>query len=222
MIKAQIIIEMTDGQLYTYVNSHLADKAETDNNGNYIFKGEPGKYYMYTGEDGDEYDDQDSAGMAKADYEALLSDAAGTSGYLHFPDGYDELLIPRDKEINNEDAFTRVKLPRENVKSIKLVETHVVYPFGRPSADYIAKPPKMGELYSIPKEVKTTYDRYVSMPVVKENKVNNFNDFEFVYYRKPKTEQWIEIDNENFTVDFDCELVGEINGIKGGVSFYKA
>ena len=47
MIKAQILIEMIDGQLYTYVNSHLADKDEKDAKGNYIFKGEPGKYYMY-------------------------------------------------------------------------------------------------------------------------------------------------------------------------------
>lgn len=43
---------MIDGQLYTYVNSHLADKDEKDTKGNYIFKGEPGKYYMYTGEEG--------------------------------------------------------------------------------------------------------------------------------------------------------------------------
>ena len=83
MIKAQILIEMIDGQLYTYVNSHLADKDEKDAKGNYIFKGEPGKYYMYTGEEGDEYDDQDSAGMAKADYEALLADVATPSGYVH-------------------------------------------------------------------------------------------------------------------------------------------
>ena len=221
MIKAQILIEMIDGQLYTYVNSHLADKDEKDAKGNYIFKGEPGKYYMYTGEEGDEYDDQDSAGMAKADYEALLADVATPSGYVHFPDGFDELLIPRDKEINNTDAFTRVKLPRDKVKSIKLVETHVVYPFGRPNDDYIAKAPKTEELYTIPKEVKTTYERYVAMPVVNGNSVVNFDDFDAVYYRKPKFEQWIEVEEDDI-IDFDCELVGEKDGIKGGVVFYKA
>ena len=75
MIKAQIIIEMKDGALYSYANHFLEEKDDVvDRKGNYTFKGEPGKYYMYTGEDGDEYKDQNEPGMAKADYEYLLKD----------------------------------------------------------------------------------------------------------------------------------------------------
>ena len=231
MIKAQIIIEMKDGALYTYANHFLEEKDDVvDRKGNYTFKGEPGKYYMYTGEDGDEYKDQNEPGMAKADYEYLLKDVKKETGYLTFPEAnglpafsngtLDEIEIPRDKEVGNTKAFTRTKLPRDFVKTIKLVETVVPYPFGRPKEDVLLKAPKTEELYSIPREIKTTYERYVSLPVVKDGVITNFDDFDTVYFRKPKTEQWIEV--EGSTVNFECELVGEVNGIKGGISYYRA
>lgn len=230
MIKAQIIIEMKDGALYSYANHFLEEKNDiVDNNGNYTFKGEPGKYYMYTGEDGDEYADQNEPGMVKADYEYLLEDVKKGTGYLTFPEAdglpvssngtLEEIEIPRDKEVGNTKAFTRTKLSRDFVKTIKLVETVVAYPFGRPKEDVLLKAPKTEELYSIPREIKTTYERYVSLPVVKDGVITNFDDFDTVYFRKPKTEQWLEV--EENTIDFECELVGEVNGIKGGISYYR-
>ena len=235
MIKAQILIEMKDGSLYTYANHFLEEKdADVDFNDNYTFKGEPGKYYMYTGEKGDTYETQDEPGQIKADYEYLLRDVEVGTGYLTFPEdknaelpvssngNVDEIEISRDKEVGNSKAFSRTKLKRDFVKCIKVVETEVAYPFGRPNPSYIAKAPKTEELYTIPKEIKTTYERYVPLVVVDSDDgfISNFEDFDFVYYRKPKMEQWIEAE-ETDIINFDCELVGEIDGIKGGITFFK-
>lgn len=233
MIKAQILIETIDGSTYSYVNSFLKEKNGNDLAGNKKFAGVSGKYYMYTGYEGDTFEDQNEPGMLKADYE-FLTTAILANGYLKLPETdsaaatsgnlIEELILPRDKEIGTSTAVSRVKLQTKFIKDVKIVETEVAYPFGRAKENELAVAPKTEEIYTIPSEVQKTYKRYVPLPIVKNGEVINFDDFTEVYYREPITRQfqndWKELETKNINSE-ECEIYGAINEYSGGVVYYK-
>ena len=96
----------------------------------------------------------------------------------------DEIEIPRDKEVGNTKAFTRTKLPKI-CKNYKAVETVYHIHFGDQKKMYYLKHKNRRALF-YSREIKTTYERYVSLQF-KRWCDNNFDDFDTVYFRKPKT-----------------------------------
>ncbi|MFW6281351.1 MAG: hypothetical protein ACOC1O_00975 [bacterium] len=110
MIKARILISLTNGKEYVYVNPTVTDS-----------NGVNEKYYAYTNEDGDKYANQTGAGKVAGDYATILTNAE-TAGWLVFPDGGTLITVKNREQPNSSKALIRTSIKTEQISDITVVE----------------------------------------------------------------------------------------------------
>lgn len=114
MIKAWIEIILDNGQLIKYVNETV-----TDSNG--VNK----EYYAYTGEAGDQYADQTTAGQIKSDYEAIVASFSVPDNPLSFPESSGattELVRRNDDQRESLVGNIRTVVNSSIINTIRVVE----------------------------------------------------------------------------------------------------
>ena len=129
MIQATIVIELTSGTKIKYVRDSLYAKSGSDGATNPAQKnaGVPTKFYSYTGDGDDTYDDQTgNSGMILDDLSAIeTSFASSNPVYLSFPESAgatDELVRYNIDQKNGRRVYVRTKILKDKIARIYVEE----------------------------------------------------------------------------------------------------
>ena len=111
MIRAFIQINLSTGGSITYVNQTVADSNGLD-----------GKYYGYTNEPGDKYEDQTGAGKIRGDFEAIRADIIGAGQWLELPG--ETISFTRKNRDQSKKTESRVltSFLKDKIVSVSVVE----------------------------------------------------------------------------------------------------
>lgn len=164
MIRGQILITLSDGQVVCYANKYLVKKTGTDEAGTKevldtegnvveerdvstpLFEGYPEYNYYYTGSGNDTFEDQTGLGKIKGDFD-YLTEQLGVVGndLLRFPEADEnhgdtfELIRLATSTVNGAPSYSKKKISTKEVVSITIKEDWVTFPYGRESGYQLSK-----------------------------------------------------------------------------------